>query len=521
VTTDVAATWQGDACGLVEAFRAGERSPREEVEASIAAVGASDLNAIAHLDAEAALAAADAADIDLPFGGVPVGIKQLEPVAGWPYTKGSLVFAGRVATGTSVHVSRLVGGGGAIPLAQTTASEFGGLNISVNRLNGVTHNPWRRGRTAGGSSGGSAAAVAGGLVPMATGGDGGGSIRIPAGYTGLLGFKGTFGRIPRGPGEASRPHTVVLGCLARSVRDAARHLDVCAGHHPADPTSLPSAGGWEAGLGGADLSGLRVVVDPSLGGVALAPGVADRVEAAAEELIAATGMRRVDVPITLPRMGAQWVMGNVASLLAEDLAEVWPGCADDLTDEVRLGVVLSQSLYNLRVAAEAERERMTATEAMAGLFAEADLVLCATNPDTAFDAEAAAQADSPLLAWARSSGLGRRAVATALTGARVGAGALPGLPAALLDWSRDRFAELLEMGALTMVSNLYGNPAVSIPAGLVDGLPVGLQVLAPHHADALLLDVALAAERTSPWPLTAPSARAQGTAAAARWLDPP
>ena len=129
-----------------------------------------------------------------------------------------------------------------MPVGQTTASEFGGLNVSVTKINGVTHNPWRHGRTVGGSSSGSAAAVAGGLVSLASGGDGGGSIRIPAGYTGLLGFKGTFGRTPRSPHAYMRPHTVVLGNLARSVRDAARYYDVVAGHHagrPDQPAQAP------------------------------------------------------------------------------------------------------------------------------------------------------------------------------------------------------------------------------------------------------------------------------------------
>ena len=99
-------------------------------------------------------------------------------------------------------------------------------------------------------------------MSLATGGDGGGSIRIPAGYTGLLGMKGTFGRIPRSPHAYMRPNTVVLGNVARSVRDAARYYDVCAGPHPADPTSLPVAGPWEAGLGAHELRGRRVAVDP-------------------------------------------------------------------------------------------------------------------------------------------------------------------------------------------------------------------------------------------------------------------
>jgi aspartyl-tRNA(Asn)/glutamyl-tRNA(Gln) amidotransferase subunit A len=145
-------TWTGDACALVDAFRRGERSPREELEATLAAIANSDLNCFSYLDPEGALDAARRADTSLPFGGLPVGIKELEPVAGWPQTEGSLVFKDRVATETSTIVERLLGAGGAVPVGLTTASEFGGLNVSVTKLNGVTHNPWRLGRTTGGSS---------------------------------------------------------------------------------------------------------------------------------------------------------------------------------------------------------------------------------------------------------------------------------------------------------------------------------------------------------------------------------
>ncbi|MCB0964329.1 MAG: amidase, partial [Acidimicrobiales bacterium] len=193
------APWTGDACSLVEAFRAGERSPAEELEASLAAIEASDLGAFVHVDEERARATAAAADVAKPFGGVPIGVKSLDQVEGWPDTEESLVFAHRTADRTSTHMTRMFGDGGVVPVGQTLASEFGGLNVSTNRLHGTCHNPWQRGRTAGGSSGGSSAAVAGGLVPIASGGDGGGSIRIPAGFCGLVGMKGTAGRIPRGP----------------------------------------------------------------------------------------------------------------------------------------------------------------------------------------------------------------------------------------------------------------------------------------------------------------------------------
>jgi Asp-tRNA(Asn)/Glu-tRNA(Gln) amidotransferase A subunit family amidase len=351
--------WTGDACSLVDAFRSGERSPREELEATFAAIERSDLNCFSFLDAERAFAAADAADVSLPFGGVPLGVKELDDVAGWPATGASLVFKDHVAEKTGTMLERMFDGGGAVPVGLTTASEFGGLNVSVTRLNGVTHNPWRHGRTCGGSSGGSAAAVAGGLVTIASAGDGGGSIRIPAGYTGLVGFKGTYGRIPRGPEAYFRPGTVVLGCVARSVRDAARWYDVCAGEDLRDPWSLPSPGGWESGLGSHELAGRTVAVIPSLGDGHLDDGVAEHVHAQADELIAATGMVKVDLEVDLPNLAAQWMMGNLSALLAK-LGNRWPGCARDLTTEVAVGMRLSESLYNLYTAAAAERQRVAA-----------------------------------------------------------------------------------------------------------------------------------------------------------------
>ncbi|MEN9286389.1 MAG: hypothetical protein RIS39_381, partial [Actinomycetota bacterium] len=191
--------WQGDATSLVDAFRRKERSPVEELEATYAAIEASNLNAFCFLDRERALESAKQADVSLPFGGVPLGVKELERYRGWPDTDASLVFKDRIATTTDTMLLRAQAAG-AVLVGQTTASEFGGVNLTRTMLHGATHNPWKRDRTPGGSSGGSAAAVAGGLVTIATGGDGGGSIRIPAGFTGLVGLKATYGRIPRGPG---------------------------------------------------------------------------------------------------------------------------------------------------------------------------------------------------------------------------------------------------------------------------------------------------------------------------------
>jgi aspartyl-tRNA(Asn)/glutamyl-tRNA(Gln) amidotransferase subunit A len=359
---------------------------------------------------------------------------------------------------------RRLEGAGVVKVAQTTASEFGGLNVSVSKLHGVTHNPWRHDRTAGGSSGGSAAAVAGGLLPIATGGDGGGSIRIPAGFCGLVGVKGTAGRIPRGPRTEIAPLTVVVGCVARSVRDVARWFDVCSGYHPRDPYSLPRVDGWERDVGTRDLRGLSAVIAPDLGNAVVLPQVEARVREAGEALARDAGLRLVDVPVRLPGLGFEWAMANL-SQLRKALGDRWPACRDDLTLEMAFGLDLADQVFNLEMAGRVEAQRTEANERMADLFDDVDFVICATNPDVAFPAEI---------------GLNTR-VGNVSVGPE-------------------------NNGLLTIPANIVGNPAVSIPAGTVDGLPVGMQVIGRHHADALLLDLARVVENERPWPLVAPGA---------------
>jgi Asp-tRNA(Asn)/Glu-tRNA(Gln) amidotransferase A subunit family amidase len=457
-----ATPWLGDACSLVDAFRAGERNPKEELEAVLGAVESSGLNAVSFVDTVAARSVAAAADVSLPFGGVPLGVKELELVAGWPATDASLVFAGETGSVTSTAVQRL-DGAGVVRVAQTTASEFGGLNVSVTKLHGVTHNPWREGRTAGGSSGGSAAAVAGGLLPIATAADGGGSIRIPAGFCGLVGMKGTAGRIPRGPRTEIAPLTVVIGCLARSVRDVARWYDVCSGHDPRDPYSLPRIDGWERDLGTRDLAGKTAAIAPTLGSAVVLPEVEATVREAGEALARDAGLRLVDVPVELPGLGFEWAMSNLAQL-RRDLGDRWPDCRDDMTVEMAFGMDVAEKMYDLEMAARCEQQRTDANERMAEVFDQVDFVISATNPDVAYPA------------------------AVTLS-TRVG----------------DQGVGPENNGALTIPANVVGNPAISIPAGTVDGLPVGMQVIGRHHEDALLLDLARVVERERPWPLVAPA----------------
>ena len=463
-------TWVEDACSLVDAFRARSLSPVEALDASLEAIGASDLNAVCHLDVDGARAAAAAADVSLPFGGVPMGIKELEHVEGWPFTEASLVFADRRSAFDSTHVARLRAAGG-VMVAQTTASEFGGVNCTSTKLHGVTRNPWDADRTPGGSSGGSAAAVAGGLLPIASGGDGGGSIRIPAGFTGLFGLKATYGRIPRGPQTLQPPLTVTLGCLSRSVRDTARWFDVTNGFDARDTLSLPAVSGWEAGLGSIDLAGKRAVVSVDLGAAIVEPRVAALVTESAEALIRDAGLRRVDVVVELPQGGLEWALSNLVGLV-EELGDRYPACNDDLTPEIQIGMNLASHHYSLESAGRADAFRVALNEQMADLFAQADVVFAATNPDTAFAA----------------------------------AGPMPttvGDVDLLTTYGFDR--AIGNNGALTIPANLSGLPAVSVPVGTIDGAPVGMQIIGRHHEEQLLLDLALLAERERPWPRVAPT----------------
>jgi Asp-tRNA(Asn)/Glu-tRNA(Gln) amidotransferase A subunit family amidase len=190
--------WHGDACSLVEEFRARRRSPLEELQATAHAISSSDLNAFSYPRPRTGREAARGADTSLPFGGVPIGVKELDQVQGWPDTEACVVFADRVATHTSIQAQRIRDRGGAVLTGLTTASEFGGVNLTRTELNGITRNPWDDPHT-------------GWIfrwqcmlqwlvvwslwppVAMVVA-----QSAFPAGFTGLVGLKSTFGRIPRG-----------------------------------------------------------------------------------------------------------------------------------------------------------------------------------------------------------------------------------------------------------------------------------------------------------------------------------
>jgi len=464
--------WTGDACSLVDAYRDGVVSPLEVTEAALKAIADSELNAFSLVDDQRALDAAVNADISLPFGGVPMGIKELEAVEGWPDTEASLVFADRVYEFDSTQVTRLRAAG-AILVAQTTSPEFGGINATYSRIHGVTRNPWNPERTPGGSSGGTAAAVAGGILPIASGSDGGGSIRIPSGFSGLFGLKATYGRIPRGPRVRHEPLTVTVGCLSRSVRDTARWLDVCSGPDSRDTLSLARVDGWETGLGTHNLEGKRAVIAIDLGSAVVEERMTGYLIELCELLIETAKLRRVDVAVKFPSSGWTWAISNNVGTKAT-LGDLYPDCAEDLTREIKGSMKMAVERYSLEVAAAAENFRIDMNEAMANVFDEADFIFAATNPDVAFAAEGPMPTTVGDVDLRETLGMGKA---------------------------------ISNNGALTIPANLTGNPAISVPAGTIGGLPFGLQIIGRHHEEPLLLDLALVAERENPWPLTAPPSK--------------
>ena len=259
--------------------------------------------------------------------------------------------------------------------------------------------------------------------------------------------------------------TSVVGCMSRSVRDAARWFDVANGYDPRDPLSLPRVAGWEAGLDshGDELRGLRVAVVPEWGGAVVSPAMWTVLEEAGMALIDDVGWKRIDgVDTSLPNMGGAWGLSGMVQIHGA-LEGLWPDCAEVLTPEMRGGLERTKERYDMAARIKIEKRRIEFNERMADIFEEVDLIIAAANPDVAFAAE----------------------------------GPLPdtfgGVPAG----QRNN-------GRLTFPANLYGCPAVSIPAGMVDGLPVGLQVIGRHFTEPLLLDAARVVERTRPWPLAAP-----------------
>src|SRR5712692_8839343 len=276
---------------LAALIRSKQVSPVELTEAVLARIDALNprLNAFCLVAHDVARRGAREAEIAVmkgePLGkvhGVPLSIKDVIFTRGLRTTGGSRLFAEAVPEEDAIAVARLRAAGGVV-LGKTTTSEFGHKALTESLLFGVTRNPWNLELTPGGSSGGAAAAVASGLGPIALGTDGGGSIRIPAAFCGVYGFKPSWGRVPQYPSFPGWEHLSVVGPVTRSVRDAGLVLDVIAGEDDRDRHSLPREAGSYVGACDDDIKGLHVAWTPDLGYATVDPAVQALCENAAAE----------------------------------------------------------------------------------------------------------------------------------------------------------------------------------------------------------------------------------------------
>jgi aspartyl-tRNA(Asn)/glutamyl-tRNA(Gln) amidotransferase subunit A len=447
-------------------LRRRELSPVELMRATLDRIDAVNprLNAFVSLrPAEQLLAEARAVEVRLTrgedaglFAGLPLGVKDLEDAVGLPNTHGSLLFKDYVPARDTIQVERLKRAG-AIVIGKTNTPEFGYTAFTSNRVFGTTRNPWNLERTPGGSSGGSSAAVAGGLVALATASDGGGSVRIPASYTGLVGLKPTNGRIPWGPDEMLRGSaTIVSGPLTRTVADAAAWLDVTVGPHPADPFSLPHPGYSYRELLAQPPPHLRIAYNPTLGYARPAAQVRREVEAALRAL-EDLGHRVECVDHRIPDVVLDWVR----LMCAEDLGFIAPYLHDEsLLDPGYLpGLEMGRHTTPVDLG-QVQRVRTQLIRSFEGIFAQFDLLATPTVATVAFAAE----------------------------------GPIP--------YEIDGEPVFTPGGgiAYTYPFNFSGNPAISVRAGFSDDrLPVGLQLVAPRFREDLLLQVAQQYEQVRPW----------------------
>ena len=346
--------WERDAWELADGVRSGELKAVDLLDLFLARVDRfnEELNAFCFLDVERARRDAAAIDAAVARGedpgtwaGVPMGVKELVEVEGWPDTHASMLFKDNIGKHDATEPARLRAQG-AVLVGLTTSPEFGSTNWTRTYLHGVTRNPWNVERTPGGSSGGSAAAVAVGMMPICTGSDGGGSIRIPSAYSGLFGFKVSFGRVGDG-GNFDSGLTSVPGPICRSVRDAARYVDAIAGPTHIDPTSLPKPPSYEeavvSGAAAQRLRGLRAAWTSTLGFAVCDPEVEKRAHEAALALAADAGIELVDVDFHLKQPGRAWSIISSIDTASNHL-EAARGHMDDVTPVSRAGLEMIEHL---------------------------------------------------------------------------------------------------------------------------------------------------------------------------------
>jgi aspartyl-tRNA(Asn)/glutamyl-tRNA(Gln) amidotransferase subunit A len=446
---------------LLKMYRRRELSPVEATEATLRRIEAYNprVNAYVLVDAERALARARESEerylTGTPRGrldGVPASIKDLILTRGWPTLRGSRTIDPHQEWNEDAPVVARLREHGAVILGKTTTPEYGWKGVTDSPLTGSTVNPWDSTRTAGGSSGGSAAAVALGMGPLSVGTDGGGSIRIPAAFCGIVGLKPTYGRVPLWPGSpfGTLSHA---GPMVSTVQDAALMLTVLAGPDVRDWTSLPPEDVDYVDALGGGVEGLRVAFSPDLGYVSVQPEVQEAVRAAVrvfEDMGAKIEQTDPGFQDPLEFFNLHWYAGAANALRAygEERREIMdPGLIEIANEGAE---------YSLLQYLEAVGRRSELAIHMGRFHAEYDLLLTPAVPLPAFESGREVPAGSTHRRW---------------TG-----------------WT-----------PFTYPFNLTQQPALSVPCGFTSaGLPVGLQIVGAKHEDALVLRAAHAYQTANP-----------------------
>lgn len=450
------------AADLIEGYCKRAFSPIEVTRACLEQIERLDgrINAMCLIDAERALGEARASEgrwaEGAPRGlldGVPVLIKDIVLVKGWPTRRGSKTIDPGQPWDHDAPVTARLKEHGAVLIGLTTTPEFGWKGVTDSPLTGITRNPWDLSKTPGGSSGGSAAALAAGYAPLAIGTDGGGSIRIPAGFTGTFGLKPSFGRVPAWP--LSPFGTVAhVGPMTRTVGDAALMLNVIAEPDARDWHSLPHQGIDYAGHLPARLDGLKIAYSPTLGYATVDPEIATLVEAAAATLgDLGAEVERVDPGFDDPApcfrvlwwSGARSLLGKLPS---EKTALLDPGLAD---------VVEQAKELTLDDYLDALKARGALGSHMRQFMEKYDLLVTPALPIATFEAGRLAPGHDGTGKW--------------------------------VNWT-----------PFTYPFNLTQQPAASVPCGFTSGrLPAGLQIVGRMFDDRAVLAACHAYEQASRW----------------------
>jgi aspartyl-tRNA(Asn)/glutamyl-tRNA(Gln) amidotransferase subunit A len=483
---------------LADRFRAGEATAVAATEAALERIRATDdqLNAFLTVTGEQALA--DAAAVDAardrgeplgPLAGVPLGLKDVLVTKGIRTTAGSRILDEYVPPYDATVVTRLRRAG-VVVVGKTNMDEFAMGSSTENSGFGPTRNPWDPGRVPGGSSGGSAAAVAAGQAVLGIGTDTGGSIRQPGALCGIVGVKPTYGLVSRYGLIAFASSLDQVGPLTRDVRDAASLLEAIAGHDPMDSTSVPDAPGDFTSRLEDGVRGLRVGVVKEMFGEGSEPGVLARVREGLDRLERlGARLEECSLPSFEYALSAYYLIApaecssNLArydgvrwGLRAKDSADVvdmmqrtrQAGFGAEVKRRVMLGTYALSAGYYDAYYGQAQKVRTLVRRELDGAYERFDLLVGPTAPTVAFPI--GEKADDPLAMYLND--------------------------------------------VFTIPVNLAGNAAISVPAGLSEGLPVGLQLIAPALGEATMFRAAWAFEQDLGLPTRPVTVREPGASTA-------